>query len=388
MNILPDLSMGGGQVVVLRHLRVMAVRGLQPMVAVGRSGGDLEKQYLDAGIELVDLGYQGPHTTARVVQRLVHSIRYHGTDIVQTHGTRLDKYLGHMAGSFTRALHVTTLHGNPPHAWRAEAGLRASVRGIRNELVFRGDWWLGRRTLRGVVAVSDAVLESWQPILRASKVDQRVKLQVIYSGIPMEEFLSLSPQTIRALRQQLLERKSGPIVLGVSRLWPGKDADFLVDMMPEVLRDHPDAVLAIAGNGPQRAQLQAQIQSLGLGEHVRMLGRRLDVPALLQAADLLVFPSRNEGFGLVALEALASALPVVCFDLPSLEKLRRDVPALQVVHEPTIDALSEQVSRLLHDTKALAELGRRGRLVIADKWNIERSTDAYLAFYERLLSAR
>jgi glycosyltransferase involved in cell wall biosynthesis len=100
----------------------------------------------------------------------------------------------------------------------------------------------------------------------------------------------------------------------------------------------------------------------------------------------MVFPSKNEGFGLVALEALASGLPVACFDLPSLAKLKQDVPALQVVQEPSVAALADRVIRLLADPTLLAELGHQGREVIAKNWNVERSTDAYLALYERVLA--
>ena len=70
--------MGGGQIVVLRHLRVMAARGLRPMVAYCRPVRDLEARYLDAGIELVDLRYEGLRDSLRARRRLVRCIRSHG----------------------------------------------------------------------------------------------------------------------------------------------------------------------------------------------------------------------------------------------------------------------------------------------------------------------
>jgi glycosyltransferase involved in cell wall biosynthesis len=387
LHILPDLSMGGGQVVVLRHLRVMAARGLRPMVAYCRPVRELEAQFLDSGIELVDLGYRHIRDTLRARKRLLRAIEEHGVNIVQTHGTPSDKYFGHIAALSSEVCQVTTLHGNPPHAWRStQSGIRATVRRWKDGVIFRGDWLLNRRTVRGVVAVSDAMLGPWRPILQAGGFDQRVDIEVIYSGIPMAEFGNYDAEVIGALRQQLLGSKAGPIVLGVSRLSAGKDVDQLVEMLPQVLRDHPETILALAGDGPERSSIEERIRGLSLEQHVRLLGQRSDVPALLQASDLLVFPSKNEGFGLVALEALASALPVVCFDLPSLEKLKQQVPALQVVQEPTIQALAKRVSHLLGDVEALAKLGRQGRAVIAERWNVEDSTDAYLALYERLLS--
>lgn len=386
MNILPDLSMGGGQVVVLRHLKVMAARGLRPVVAYCEPCDDLAPQLLEAGVELVDLGVRGLGSSRKARQRLIRAIEGHDVDVVQTHGTRLDKFYGHAAALGTRALHVTTLHGNPPQTWRKEPGLRAGARRAKNEALFFADWSLGRRTLRGVVAVSHAAAEGWRPILGRYRVDAPV--EVIYSGIPMDGFGRGAPERISALRQDLAGDAGGPILLGVSRLWPGKDVDELVEIMPAVLQAHPTTVLVLAGDGPERKRIEARIRELDVGPRVRLLGQRQDVPDLLQASDLLLFPSKNEGFGLVALEALASAVPVVCFDLPSLATLRADTDALQVVDEPSVTALAQRVARLLSDSSELAALGERGRAVIAEKWNVERSTDAYLGFYERLLAQR
>jgi glycosyltransferase involved in cell wall biosynthesis len=387
LHILPDLSLGGGQVVVLRHLRVMAARGQRPLVAYCRPIRDLEAQFQEAGVELVDLGYRHLRDAARARRRLVRAIEDRDVNVIHTHGTPLDKYFGHAATLSSGARHVTTLHGNPPRAWQnTESGLRATLRRMKSDVVFRGDWLLNQRTIRGITVVSDAMLEAWRPILHAGGFEQRAEIEVIYSGIPVDEFCHSDVEAIGALRRELLGSSGGPLVLSVSRLSPGKDVDQLVDMLPAVLRDHPGTILAVVGDGPERIQIEKQIRRMNLTLHVRLLGQRSDVPALLQASDLLVFPSKNEGFGLVALEALASALPVVCFDLPSLVKLRQDVPALQVVQEPTVTALADRVSHLLGDRGLLAELGRQGREVIAENWNVERSTDAYLAFYERVLS--
>lgn len=387
LHILPDLSLGGGQVVVLRHLRVMAVRGQRPLVTYCRPIRDLESRFREAGVDPIDLGYRRLTDTPRAVRRLVKAINEHRVDVVHTHGTPLDKYFGHIAEMSSGACHVTTLHGNPPQTWRnTESGLRGTLRKLKNDLVFRGDWLLNRQTVRGITAVSDAVLEAWRPILQSGGFDQRAEIEVIYSGVPIEEFSQRDVDTVEALRKELLGPCGGPLVLSVSRLSPEKDVEQLVEMLPEVLRHHPETVLVIVGEGPERSQIEERIRRLNLTRQVRLIGQRSDVPALLQASDLLVFPSKNEGFGLVALEALASAVPVVCFDLPSLVKLRQEVPALQVVQEPTVAALANRVSRLLGNPDALAQLGREGRDVIAEKWNVERSTDAYLALYDRLAS--
>jgi glycosyltransferase involved in cell wall biosynthesis len=387
LHILPDLSLGGGQVVVLRHLRVMAARGQRPLVAYCRPIRELEAQFQEAEVELVDLGYRHLRDAARARRRLVRAIEDHDVNVIHTHGTPLDKYFGHAAALSSDACHVTTLHGNPPRAWEnTESGLRATLRRMKNDVVFRGDWLLNRRTIRGITAVSEAMLEAWRPILHASALDQRAEIEVIYSGIPVDEFCHRDAEAIGALRRELLGSSSGPLVLSVSRLSPGKDVDQLVEMLPAVLHDHPETILVIVGEGPERARIEEQIHRLNVTRHVRLIGQRSDVPALLRASDLMVFPSKNEGFGLVALEALASGLPVACFDLPSLAKLKQDVPALQVVQEPSVAALADRVIRLLADPTLLAELGHQGREVIAKNWNVERSTDAYLALYERVLA--
>ena len=105
-----------------------------------------------------------------------------------------------------------------------------------------------------------------------------------------------------------------PVVVAVRRLAQRMGLDNLIRAMPEVTRRVPEALLMIAGRGPQRSELDAQVAALGLADNVRFLGFIADddLPLVYRAADIAVMPSRElEGFGLTAVEALAAGTPVL-----------------------------------------------------------------------------
>jgi len=98
-----------------------------------------------------------------------------------------------------------------------------------------------------------------------------------------------------------------PLILCLGRLHPVKGLDTAI----KALKDVPDAHLWIAGDGPLKEELKSLTEDLGLTSRVRFLGWRTDKEALLATADIVLFPSRQEGFGNVILEAWASQTPMV-----------------------------------------------------------------------------
>lgn len=104
---------------------------------------------------------------------------------------------------------------------------------------------------------------------------------------------------------------SDPVLIHVGNLNPVKNHTFLLLVFADILRRAPDAWLLLIGDGAQREKLVAQSVNLGIAERVRFLGSRNDVPALLQAADVMVFPSLHEGMPGAVLEAQATGLPCV-----------------------------------------------------------------------------
>ncbi len=102
-----------------------------------------------------------------------------------------------------------------------------------------------------------------------------------------------------------------PVVCHIGRLSPVKNHEFLFDVF-EILHAHcPQAVLLLAGRGELEESLKQSVASRGLNDVVRFLGVVDNVPAVLRAADVFLFPSIKEGLGLAAVEAQASGLPVL-----------------------------------------------------------------------------
>ena len=102
------------------------------------------------------------------------------------------------------------------------------------------------------------------------------------------------------------------VMLSVGRREHQKGQEYAIEAVVEVSSRRPDAVLLVSGrDGSASVRLERKVAALGLDDRVRFLGHRADVPDLMVAADVLVFPSLYEGFGLPVLEAMASGTPVV-----------------------------------------------------------------------------
>ena len=102
-----------------------------------------------------------------------------------------------------------------------------------------------------------------------------------------------------------------PVVCHTGRLIPVKNHAFLLDVFARLKREFPDAVLLCAGRGELEGELRERARGMGLADSVRFLGVVDDVPRILRAADLFVFPSVKEGLALSVVEAQASGLPTI-----------------------------------------------------------------------------
>jgi len=125
------------------------------------------------------------------------------------------------------------------------------------------------------------------------------------------------PLLSREQARQALALPTGGLLLGaVGRLVESKGFEMLIEAFANAATHQPGMHLAIVGDGPLRASLQARIDELGLADSVHLCGHHDDLQQLYRAFDWLLVPSRAEGLGLVVQEAVMADVPVVCSDLP------------------------------------------------------------------------
>jgi glycosyltransferase involved in cell wall biosynthesis len=157
-----------------------------------------------------------------------------------------------------------------------------------------------------------------------------------------------------------------PLVLCVAQLAQYKGHRYLLDAMSEVLAAHPRAVLALAGDGPLGEELKAQCRALSLDGAVRFLGYRTDVPDLVQACNLFVLASPEEGLGTSVLDAMFAHRPVVAADAGGIPEMLRNETGQQcgwlaAPRDPR--SLAREINEALSSPE---ECGRR--VTLAQDW--------------------
>jgi glycosyltransferase involved in cell wall biosynthesis len=144
----------------------------------------------------------------------------------------------------------------------------------------------------------------------------------IPNGIDTERF-RFNPEMRNIIRTKL--QLEGKLVIGnVGRLCFQKNQEFLLEIFREVLESKPESVLLLIGDGKDKEKLKRKATKLGICNKVVFYGATNQIDQLYWAMDIFVFPSQFEGFGIVAVEAQAAGLPVLCSEAVPLEAIITD----------------------------------------------------------------
>lgn len=133
-------------------------------------------------------------------------------------------------------------------------------------------------------------------------------------GVDKSRFSPADEEEKTKLRATMGYSPDAKLLLCVGELLPNKNQQMAINAMPEILKSYPNAKLLIAGNGPERNNLEILIESLNLREHVELLGYRTNIQDYHKISDLLVACSRREGLGMNVIESMMCGNPVVLSD--------------------------------------------------------------------------
>jgi glycosyltransferase involved in cell wall biosynthesis len=147
-------------------------------------------------------------------------------------------------------------------------------------------------------------------------------------------------------------------------------------------------VWLVIGEGPERPALEAHARAMGISDSVRFLGHRNDIPTIMASLDLLVHPTSGEGFGLVLLEAMTQATPIVATRVGALPEIVEDGVTGVLVPPRDAPALSASIERMLGDSAILRSMGDAGRQRFERLFTINRMVTETLEVYEKLLDGR
>ena len=189
------------------------------------------------------------------------------------------------------------------------------------------------------------------------------------------------------LRRDLGLDPDEDVLLTLASLVRRKGLDVLVDALPR-LRSKRRYRLLVAGDGPERAALEERARDRGVAERVRFLGARADKADLLAACDVFVLPSRREGLGVAALEAMAAGRPVVATRVGGLgEAVVDGVTGLLVAPEDP-SALAAALTRLCDDAELARAYGAAGPERVARGHLPEQMVAAYEELYLEVLDGK
>lgn len=270
----------------------------------------------------------------------------------------------------------------------AAAGIRDTVHGEHGRDVFDlyGRNWkynLLRRAARPFVSNYISVsrdLETWLRVV--IHVPPR-KLHQIYNGVDSVKF---HPRT--GPRPDFAHPDS--IVFGsVGRMVEVKDYPTLTAAFIQLIRQQPEraerARLVIVGDGPARDTCLALLQGAGLAHLAWLPGERHDIPDIMQALDVFVLPSRNEGISNTILEALASGLPVIATAVGGNLELVEDGVNGMLVTPGDVAGLAQALLGYLDAPARIAEHGANARQWAEQRFSIPAMAEAYATVYDLTL---
>lgn len=291
LHVVESLERGGLERMVCDLAAEQRRTGVEVEVCAVFRPGLLAAELVGQGIAVHDIEKRGGFDL-RAIRRLRSLVQRFAPDVIHTHNATAHYYTA-LATVGQRAPLVNTRHG-----------MGSANRNDRREQLYR----LALRRTARVVAVCRHAAERFV----TDGIVSAAQMVVIPNGIRVERFHG---HARAQAREQLGVADGAPLAGIVGRLNWAKDHVLLIKAFRLALESVPSARLAIIGDGELRAELERNVDALGMSHAVHFLGDRSDVPSLLVGFDVFVLSSKTEGYSIALLEASAAGVPMIVTDV-------------------------------------------------------------------------
>jgi len=363
--VIDNLGRAGTESQLLALLRTLDRRAVQPSLVLLDGEGDASRELEPAGVPILRLGVRKLASVRAVsaAKRLRAFWLEHRPEVAQIYF--LDS--AYFAVPVAKA-----------------CGVRKVVR-VRNNL---GYWvsakhkWLGR-LIRPWVDVTLTNSELGRQALVTGEGLARKRVAVIENGVDVDRYPS-SPRACERPSQAARTLAATTLRVGtVANLRPVKNIAGLMRAAKLLLPEFPHLRFEVAGDGEQRAELEALHAALGLGDRFVLRGSITDVPAFLRSLDVAVLPSSSEGMSNAVLEYMAAGLPVVATAVGATPKLLDGCGVLVPAGDDT--ALSAALAALLRNPDRAATLGAAARRRVEAEYGRDAMRRRFEEFYRDLV---
>jgi len=358
--VITDLDPGGAERALVEIVSRLDRTRWSPTVFNLSCTGVLSTRLRELGVPCEDLG-RGRRPELRVIWRLYRAIARFDPELVQSflfHANVASRLAALLAGVpvVVSGIRVAEHRRNGHLAWDRRTQFLATHNVCVSEGVARFS------TLTGGLPAA--------------------KVSVIPNGVDFDRFDRAVPLD----RSDLAIPSAAPVLVGVGRLDPQKGWELLIDAMPAVWAEIPEARLLIAGDGPLRDDLKTRIDAIDTRARIRLLGYRDDIPRLLKTADLVVAPSQWEGMPNAVLEGMAAGRPIVATAAEGVTELIEPGQHGLVVPVGDGHALAKAIVQMLTNRDAARWMGQAARDRARTGFTWGRVASAYDDLYRRLLA--
>ena len=364
VHVIYSLEYGGAQRVLLDYARFLDRGRYRLEVVALAAGGAMTPLFEELGVPVRELGLRA--SDLRLRGRLRRIFSESSAVIAHLHNP-LPVFMGLPAAARVRVpVKVMTEH-SIDYKGRTDGPLATAL------------YRRLRRSLDTVIACSEEVARSHAPHIDPER------LVVIPNGVDTDLF---APRG--ASSEERTAAGAGPgdfLIAAVGSLTPQKGFAHLLDAVASLMSRGVPARLAIAGEGPLRAELEAYARGAGCADGVRFLGAIPGVRSLLAAADIFAGSSLREGLPLGVLEAMSCGRPVVTTDVGGNGEAVEDGITGRLVPAGDPEALAGALEDLFNDTAKRVAMGAAGRARAVERFSARRMVERTEELYRRLALA-
>ena len=378
----PPRVVGGISRVVYDLSRTLLKDGHEVTVVTYRDNADVPEYENDKGVNVyrVDNYMIHPNNFIDWIMQLNFNMLSKATEIINKEGGfdvihAHDWLVTYAAKSLKNAYDipiVATIHAT-------EAGRNSGIHDETQRYINDTEWLLTYEATE--VIVNSNYMKNEIQRLFGLPFD---KINVIPNGINLSNFTGIE-RDYDFRRQYAMDNEK--IILYVGRLVYEKGVQHLIAAMPKILSNYNDAKLIIAGRGGMMDELRAEASNLGLNDKIYFTGylNSKQVQKMYKCADVAVFPSTYEPFGIVALEAMLAGVPTVVSDVGGLDEIVTHGVDGMKSYAGNANSIADSVTALLYDHQLATNVSKKAKQKVKDQFNWEKIAQDTHFTYEKAI---